>query len=613
MARTLVWTGADGSNYSDPNNWNDTTDGLNPAVAAPGSLDTVTIDTSDTISGSGTALDLIFGPEPSFQGPDLTSTISVVDSLLVEGVITVDLDSALTVGGNAEIADGGLVVTAFGDTGSLLLVRGTLTIDEGGTLFGDGLVQANIDLAGSIQADVGNDASGTMEITGSITGTGTVEITNGGGLKLDSTDASVPIVFDPGSGTLVVSAGSLPTALIYGFAPGSQIVINGAGGDTDSIAVAGGITTLTLRNGATVVGSLRFAGAPPLSFDSATGVISAYGAGYTWAGSAGAAGQLGNPANWLPSQVPGQYDYVSIGNGAVLAGSLTVSSVGFSGTSTIEGTFAQLSDYGLALAAGTTVDVAAGATLQAAEYFLGTHGVTGAQINIAAGGALRSVGVTAGDYDASIKLGALAGGQAGIDVAGAGATFDSGGLPVWVGEAGSGTLTIADGATGTDGTLEAPLNYYWSTDVGVKVGSDGTMTVTGMGSSYTALQRLVVGDGGTGILTVSDGASLTAGADVGAVEPLAVDVANRNTGTLTITGAGTHFNSLGEFQVGDHADGQATVENAATLDAGFSGQIYSSMEVGGHQGSQGSNLLVTGVGSLVKSVAGTTVAYLAGC
>ena len=49
MAATYVWTGAQDTNFANASNWNDITDGLNPAASAPGAQDT-----AEFITGGGT-------------------------------------------------------------------------------------------------------------------------------------------------------------------------------------------------------------------------------------------------------------------------------------------------------------------------------------------------------------------------------------------------------------------------------------------------------------------------------------------------------------------------------------------------------------------------------
>lgn len=52
----FVWTGGgDGTSYGDPDNWDDTTTGDNPATRAPDASDDVTIDSAGDLTGGGAA------------------------------------------------------------------------------------------------------------------------------------------------------------------------------------------------------------------------------------------------------------------------------------------------------------------------------------------------------------------------------------------------------------------------------------------------------------------------------------------------------------------------------------------------------------------------------
>lgn len=70
---------------------------------------------------------------------------------------------------------------------------------------------------------------------------------------------------------------------------------------------------------------------------------------------------------------------------------------------------------------------------------------------------------------------------------------------LYVGSSGTGTLTISDGGTVS--------NNYGS--IGSNPGSNGTVTVTGTGSTWTNSHSLSVGYGGTGILTISGGGAVS--------------------------------------------------------------------------------------------------------
>ena len=100
---------------------------------------------------------------------------------------------------------------------------------------------------------------------------------------------------------------------------------------------------------------------------------------------------------------------------------------------------------------------------------------------------------------------------------------------LFVGQAGTGMLTIQ-----TAGTL---INLTGT--VGSLPGSNGTVTVTGAGSTWSNLGSLVVGDAGTGTLTIDNGGTV-----ISAFGNLAVGQAG--TGALKIQNGGTLTN-IGGF------------------------------------------------------------------
>src|SRR6185312_12966330 len=60
--RTLAWTGGEDTNFANANNWDDPSNGLSPAVTAPGTADTAQLLTvGGTITGTDTVATLQFG------------------------------------------------------------------------------------------------------------------------------------------------------------------------------------------------------------------------------------------------------------------------------------------------------------------------------------------------------------------------------------------------------------------------------------------------------------------------------------------------------------------------------------------------------------------------
>jgi len=173
---------------------------------------------------------------------------------------------------------------------------------------------------------------------------------------------------------------------------------------------------------------------------------------------------------------------------------------------------------------------------------------------------------------------------------------------------GPGTLSISSG-----GAVEAA-----STDVG-SVGT-GTLTVDGVGSSFTSDGEMIIGNG---TVTISGGASMT-NTTTALVAPLG------RPGQVTIEGSGSTWTNSSDFQIGDSSGdyGVVTVTSAGKLSVGGILGIYPSSTVnvgtGGASGTVSAGSItvlgtlnlnttdsvinstpITGTGSVTNSAAGT--------
>jgi T5SS/PEP-CTERM-associated repeat protein/autotransporter-associated beta strand protein len=159
-------------------------------------------------------------------------------------------------------------------------------------------------------------------------------------------------------------------------------------------------------------------------------------------------------------------------------------------------------------------------------------------------------------------------------------------LNLSVGQNGTGRLTIQSGGTVTDvlGT------------VGNLPGSQGTVTVTGVGSTWTN-QVVVVGGLGTGTLAIQNGGTVNSagGGSVG--------VSPGSTGTVTVTGPGSSWNNGpgGGLNIGSFGTGTLTIANGGTvINTGFTANV------GNGPGSQGT-VTVTGAGSTWSNSSGVNI------
>ena len=181
---------------------------------------------------------------------------------------------------------------------------------------------------------------------------------------------------------------------------------------------------------------------------------------------------------------------------------------------------------------------------------------------------------------------------------------------LFVGDFGTGTLTIAEGAAvsndnayvgnkadaigtvtvtgsswsnnsdlylGFDGTATLNVENGGTVDaesgvIGYRSGSDGTVTVTGAGSTWTS-QTMLVGHRGNGALTVADGGE--ASIEYGYVG------GETGTGAVTVTGTGSSLTSSNELVVGEFTTGTLTMADGGVVQSS-AGIVEVGKELGGN-------------------------------
>jgi fibronectin-binding autotransporter adhesin len=152
-------------------------------------------------------------------------------------------------------------------------------------------------------------------------------------------------------------------------------------------------------------------------------------------------------------------------------------------------------------------------------------------------------------------IGQAAGSQGTATVTGVGSTWCATGLEI--GRSGTGTLTISAGGR-VDVTSASPI-YVGNT----AATGNGTLTVTGAGSTFDATTGpavLVIGRGGTGAMTISDGG--TVNALTGTIGSLAGGV-----GTVLVTGAGSTFAASNLLSIGQSGTGTLTITDGGRVTA----------------------------------------------
>ncbi len=162
------------------------------------------------------------------------------------------------------------------------------------------------------------------------------------------------------------------------------------------------------------------------------------------------------------------------------------------------------------------------------------------------------------------------------------------GLP----NAGPAVMTIETGSSGSN---------TGNTIIGLNAGSDGTLIITGAGSTWNTGGSVTVGAQGHGLLDIADGGVLTSGADGAGVSGY-VGQQNGGVGVVTVTGDGSKWDADGIVQIGAAGNGSLTISSKAEVDA-------SAMSIGTLAGGVGTVGMTGGIlaidGALTVGDAGT--------
>ncbi len=372
-SREFDWTGASGTNFATAGNWNDVTDGENPALAVPGAQDLASFTNAGLITGGGTVYEL------SFSGANMMAgTVSGTSSLLVYAgslAVTGSLSAlAASIYGTVSVASGGRVTATndvylapFGvlsvDGGSAVEVgsaggdaTGAITIDSGEELDGDGTLAAAVVNNGYIYAEGGSAGDNVMEIAGALTGTGYAYVESGyqseAGvvLQLDLSVASAQTVyFFSGAGpaeapTLRLLDPSAFAGILEDFnGPGDTLDL--VGETVTGASVNGTTLTVSVAGGGPLTFNLNPYGEPTTSqlFASGSEVRLLPAREFDWTGADSS--NFATAGNWddvtdgldPAIAVPGTRDLAAFANNSVVGGGGTVYPLSSTGTNTVTG------------------------------------------------------------------------------------------------------------------------------------------------------------------------------------------------------------------------------------------------------------------------------------
>jgi T5SS/PEP-CTERM-associated repeat protein len=523
------------------------------------------------------------------------------------GSLTINADSDLRsmwayIGNNAGVT-GVATVTGTGSTWNSYL-----TIGESGTgtlnITGGGAVGSNSSF-GTIGNQSGSVGVVTVDGTGSSwtnsnlhvagSGTGTLNITNGGAVSVTGSTfiarragSSGTIHFGPGGGTLTTKSlyFSLPTQLTgagtimaRGLVSDLDLVFDSTASLHQSRTFDGVILDLDLASDPSTNGDLGagYRGAGSISIQNGVTVRSAYGyLGYE-SGSTGVSTVDGTGSTWLAGRL-----YIGLGGNGTLnvtnSGTVSTSNlyVGTSGNGTLN-----LSNGGAVFVTGTTYVASqtgssgaihfgpGGGALSTKSLFAAPNQVTGAG-TIDARGLVSDINLV---FDSSASLTKT------LSFDNVAVTLDMGTDPSTNGDLGAGykshaSLTIQDGITvnSTNGYL------------GYSSSAMGTATVSGTGSTWRNTGSLYVGYSGSGTLDIVErGAVSNATGYIGS--------SSGATGIVNVTGSGSSWTSSGSLNVGYSGNGTLNISRGGAVSSGYGNIGY------GPDGKAIGSVTVDGLGS----------------
>lgn len=152
------------------------------------------------------------------------------------------------------------------------------------------------------------------------------------------------------------------------------------------------------------------------------------------------------------------------------------------------------------------------------------------------------------------------------------------GTNLTVGSTGTGVLNIVAGGVVTTG----------DTTIGSLAGSDGTISVSGAGASFSHINTMRIGDLGTGRFLISNGATVSSeGVHLGD---------GGGSGTATVSGVGSSWNFNNSLYIGYDNNSTATVNvlNGATLNLGSQNLYISYDNAAGTLNVSGGSTVISG-------------------
>ncbi len=533
--------------------------GGSPSGPSPGAVGLVTLQSGTTGSGG---------------------TLGVADNAYVwaGSVLSVNLGSSVDIGNSGAFVSGAVVVEA------------------GHSLIGNGLVDSSVADSGTILALAGTLSTvATLEITGSVTGAGSVELAPNSELRLDAGLVGSEVVNFETSGAAILildTVAATTTNQITGLDVGDRIDLGGIGSIRNVQVTSPGTVTISTNSSTYLLTGVSFASGASQSFywytDSATGyqAIQVTAPSLNWTGTLST--DLGTTGNWSPSGPPTSSETANFGlaSGGTLTGSAVALNANFTGSGSWVLQAATVSLAGepnppyqpLGLYDSGTLTVNGGTLVDAGALDLSSSATSAAAMTVAGAAQVtiqQNIGIGFGAQSADLLVTG-----AGTDLQANGGFFFAG--------AGPGTVDVESGATfqvgGTGGF-----------GVGAGAGSNDVLVVNGNGSVLdqgTAGNGMSVGGAGVGTVTVENGGSIllneTGGIGVGYSAAAVGIIGVSGSGALLSLGSTTTGMGLGSY---GHAELEVLNGGTFAIDSANNG-----IGVGKFTGGSGT-ILVSGTGT----------------
>ncbi|NYZ17331.1 hypothetical protein HL658_32715 [Azospirillum sp. RWY-5-1] len=452
-------------------------------------------------------------------------TIDAGGRVLVQDTGTNTGDDGVQIGGTGQNTNGVGTIVVSG-SGSRLSVQSTaasayLNVGRNGTAANGTLSVLNggtVDLtSGALDAVVNvgrGGALGTLEVAGTGSAltlsaqrvsslhvgrdnTGTATVTSGGSVTLSSANGAAVVLGQEvaGNGTMTVNGS------------GSRLALSGTGTNDQSIILQVGrfgTGTFRVEQGGTVTvdAGQTVAGVQIARESGSTGSLVVTGAGSSLTVSGSGAASDNGPFFQVGRAGSGRLDVLDGGTLTFNTGTPLTAGLTIGGTGSVSGGSGAM----LVSGSGSTVTVSGGS----ASVAVGTNG-TGS-LAITDSGRLNTLDLTVGYAAGSVGTMVMTSGGS-VRLSGTDQR-DSGGAQALIGQAGTGSLTMTGGSTVTIDTSGGANGGLF---VGAEAGGRGTVLLSGTGTVLDAGSELGIGytagstaEGGTGSVTVNDGATLRA-------------------------------------------------------------------------------------------------------